>query len=152
MLQRIRRSMKEHPAGWMIGLITLLGFVLRVIHAFWGFPLLLLGDEVAIVDNALDLVERGSYLSYVYNRPDQFEIKCCALIFAIARWIASLCGTTLAQWHYHLMARLYTVCFGTALIPMTGILAGKMVRRDSISPRVTACMASFLMAFCVLFV
>ena len=71
-------SRKKRTAIWILALITLGGLGLRLASCFWGYPMALHPDEFTIVDNAIDMLRRHSWLAFVYNRPDQFEIKCNA--------------------------------------------------------------------------
>ena len=77
-------SREKRTLIWILALITLSGLGLRLASCFWGYPMALHPDEFTIVDNAIDMLRRHSWLAFVYNRPDQFEIKCNAALFAVA--------------------------------------------------------------------
>lgn len=62
----------------MVWVLTL-SFRLRRV----SYPLLLHPDESATVDYAIDMLSRHSWMAASFDRPDHFEIKCDALLFAI---------------------------------------------------------------------
>ena len=63
--------------------LTVTGFLMRLLGCFWGMPLLLHPDEPATVDYAMEMLSRHSWMAQSFDRPDHFEIKCDALLFAI---------------------------------------------------------------------
>ena len=81
----MKSKMKSNKKYWkIIFFIMCIGAILRIGCCFWGHPYYQLHpDEGTIVNNAIDMLSRHSWEAYVYNRPDQFEIKCCSLIFQI---------------------------------------------------------------------
>ena len=115
----------------VIAIITFCGFFLRALSCFWGYPLTLHPDERTIVNNAMDMLGRRSWIAYVYNRPDQFEIKCNAVIFELASRILFKAPAVEAfEYHYaafYVFARAYTTVFGTAMIPLASVIAGRMI-------------------------
>ena len=135
---------------WLLVLITLGGFTLRVASCFWGYPMPLHPDELTIVDNAIDILHRHSWLAYVYNRPDQFEIKCNAALFALAsRILFKVPAYEAFETHYmafYVIARGYTTVFGTAMIPLAAVLAGRMVDEGK-QRHLTEIATAFVFAF-----
>ena len=133
-----------------MALVTLCGLALRAASCFWGYPMALHPDELTIVDNAIDMLRRHSWLAYVYNRPDQFEIKCNAALFAIAsRILFKVPAYEAFETHYmafYVIARGFTTVFGTAMIPLAAMLAGRMVR-DGKQRRLTEIATAFIFAF-----
>ena len=118
-------SRKKRIGIWALAMITLVGMGLRLASCFWGYPMALHPDEFTIVDNAIDMLRRHSWLAFVYNRPDQFEIKCNAALFAVASRILFRAPAYEAfENHYmafYVIARGFTTLFGTAMIPMAAI-------------------------------
>ncbi len=142
-------SRKKRTAIWVLVLITFGGMGLRLASCFWGYPMALHPDEFTIVDNAIDMLRRHSWLAFVYNRPDQFEIKCNAVLFAMASRILFRAPAYEAfETHYmafYVMARGFTTLFGTAMIPLAAVLAGRMARDGS--RRTTQLITAFVFAF-----
>ena len=56
-------SRKKRTAILILALITLGGMVLRLASCFWGYPMALHPDEFTIVDNAIDMLRRHSWLA-----------------------------------------------------------------------------------------
>ena len=139
----------KKTAVWILVLITIGGLVLRLASCFWGYPMTLHPDEFTIVDNAIDMLRRHSWLAFVYNRPDQFEIKCNAALFAIAsRILFGVPAYEAFETHYmafYVIARGFTALFGTAMIPLATVLAGRMVKKES--RRCTQLITAFVFAF-----
>ena len=127
-------SRKKRIGIWALAIITLVGMGLRLASCFWGYPMALHPDEFTIVDNAIDMLRRHSWLAFVYNRPDQFEIKCNAALFAVAsRILFGVPAYEAFENHYmafYVIARGFTALFGTAMIPLATILAGRMVKDE----------------------
>lgn len=98
------------------------GAVLRLASCFWGFPYPLHPDEPTIVNNAIDLISRHSYEVNVFNRPDHFEIKCCAVIFQIVSYMKYHVSADLAFGGraivFYLLARGFTAIWGVLMIPL----------------------------------
>lgn len=119
-----------------LAVLMIFGGVLRVLCCFWGYPHQLHPDENTIVNNAIDMLSRNSWEAYVYNRPDQFEIKCNALIFEVVsrlRWhLPAEEVFAYSQGPFYLLARFYTAMFGIAMIPMTYLLTGKIFRNGKL--------------------
>ena len=120
---------------WMtIAILTVIGAGLRVLCCFWGFPYQLHPDENVIIENAMDMLSRHSWEAYIYNRPDQLEIKGNALLFSLFSWVKYHEPAYVAfEQHdtaFYMLARFFTVVFGTAMIPMTALLAICAVRRS----------------------
>ena len=122
---------KKKTVFWVVALLTFSGMVMRLASCFWGYPLALHPDELTIVDSAIDMIRRHSWLSYAYSHPDQFEIKCDAALFAIAsRILFKIPAPEAFESHYmafYVIARGYTAVFGTAMIPLAAILTGRMI-------------------------
>ncbi|MCI6174762.1 MAG: glycosyltransferase family 39 protein, partial [Clostridiales bacterium] len=137
-------------------LLTAAGYLLRLLCCFWGRPLQLYADEWTIVDNAIDMLSRHSWEARVYNRPDQFEIKCCAVLFTLISHLRyhlpAWQAFTSHQMAFYMIARGYTTLFGTAMIPLTAIFAGRMADIINVNRRATEGTAAALTAFSALFV
>ena len=144
-------SRKKSITFWIVSLLTLAGFLLRAASCFWGYPLSLHPDELTIVDNAVDMLRRHSWLTYVYNRPDQFEIKCNALLFALASRILFHAPAYEAfESHFmafYVIARGYTTLFGTGMIPLAAVLAGRMASEEGLWHRMAEISAAGIFAF-----
>lgn len=140
----------------LLGITVLAGFILRFIYCFRGYPYQLHPDETTIVDNAIDMLRRHSWEAYVYNRPDQFEIKCNAFLFTAASWIKyrmpAYEAFELNKGAFYLLARFYTTIFGTAMIPMMYLLVGRILKADKISVRKVQLLAAALVAFSPVFI
>lgn len=115
---------RRHWLLWAAVIITLTGFILRVICCFWGKPLQLHPDEGATVNYVIDMLERHSWEAHSYDRPDHFEIKCDAILFTIVSWIKYHKPAYEAfeehKMAFYMLGRFFTTLFGTALIPLTG--------------------------------
>ena len=135
---------------WAIVLITLSGMALRLMSCFWGYPMALHPDELTVVDSAIDMLRRHSWLAYVYNRPDQFEIKCDAALFALAsRILFGVPAYEAFETHYmafYVIARGFTALFGTGMIPLAAVLAGRMIQ-DGRQRRVAEIVTAGIFAF-----
>ena len=142
-------SRKKRIGIWFLTMITLGGMGLRLASCFWGYPMALHPDEFTIVDNAIDMLRRHSWLAFVYNRPDQFEIKCNAALFAVAsRILFGAPAYEAFETHYmafYVIARGFTTLFGTAMIPLAAILAGRMVKDENRGA--TRLITAFVFAF-----
>ena len=142
-------SREKRTVIWLLVLITLGGLGLRLASCFWGYPMALHPDEFTIVDNAIDMLRRHSWLAFVYNRPDQFEIKCNAAIFAVAsRILFGVPAYEAFETHYmafYVIARGFTSIFGTAMIPLAALLAGRTVKEEN--RPLTQLITAFLFAF-----
>lgn len=123
--------------------LTIIGGGLRIACCFWGYPYQLHPDEPVIVDNVIDMLSRHSWEAYVYHRPDQFEIKCNAIIFNIASWIFYHVPAYEAyEFHkgkFYLLARLYTSFFGIIMIPLMSVFVGKLLSHDKLSAKSKRC-------------
>ena len=142
-------SREKRTVIWILALITLGGLVFRLASCFWGYPMALHPDEFTIVDNAIDMLRRHSWLAFVYNRPDQFEIKCNAALFAVAsRILFGVPAYEAFETHYmafYVIARGFTSLFGTAMIPLAAFLAGRMAKEEN--RKLTQLITAFLFAF-----
>lgn len=140
----------------LMGLMILAGFILRFIYCFRGYPYQLHPDEPTIVENAINMLSRHSWEAYVYNRPDQFEIKCNAFLFTAASWIRyhmpAYEAFELNKGAFYLVARFYTTMFGTAMIPMMYLVVGKILKTDKISVKKVQLLAAALTAFSPVFI
>lgn len=141
---------------FIISIITIIGAVIRLISCYWGYPLQLHTDEPTIVDSAIDMLRRHSWESFVYNRPDQFEIKCNAILFSIISWIKFYAPAyeTFNDYKmmYYLIGRGFTSIFGIALIPFSAFFVGKIVEGTEINKRFTQYSVAILVAFSSIFV
>lgn len=136
--------------------LSILGGFLRVVSCYWGYPLHLHPDERVIVDNAINMLSRHSWEAFVYNRPDQFEIKCNAILFTMVSWIKYHVPAFIAfkthEIDFYLIARFYTAFFGIALIPLTVILLRKISETMTVNKGITQISGAFLIAFSPIFV
>lgn len=137
--------------------ICLAAFLMRMICCFWGSPLQLHPDEQVPVDYAMELLARHSYEVSTYNRPDHFEIKCDAVIFtaySLLRYHAM--PYRIVNEHrmeFYVLARMYTALFGTALIPLSALFTGFLLKEQKKSLIRSAQLAvSAFVAFSAIFV
>lgn len=111
----------QNKKKWLLA-VLLLGFVCRLFACFWGKPYCLHPDEGCIVNNAIDLIKRHSYEVNYYNRPDHFEIKCCAVLFQVVSYARYHVGAEVAfaehPFVFYLVARMFTAFFGACMIPL----------------------------------
>ena len=150
-------SMSTNSKFWtIIAVITIIGGILRITSCFWGYPLHLHPDEPTIVKNAIDMLARHSWEAYVYNRPDQFEIKCNALLFTVVSWIKYHVPAYIAfkthEISFYLTARIYTSLFGIALIPLAAVVTGKITEYLSVDKKAAQISSALLIAFSSIFV
>lgn len=151
-------NIKNDRRFWVILLLlTISGFILRAICCFWGYPYQLHPDEKFIVESSMEMLSRHSYESYVYYRPDQFEIKCNALIFTVFSWIKYQKPAFEAfiehKSAFYVLARLYTVMFGTAMIPAIAVFTKSLLKRAGWDNRTAApLLAAGMVAFSTIFV
>ncbi len=130
-------------------ILTILGFALRIIACYWGYPYQLHPDEATIVENAIDMISRNSWEANVYNRPDHFEIKCCAVLFQVVSYLKYGVGADVAFTNhtmaFYLIARAYTAFFGTLMIPLVYMMCEKLKKGAGI-------IAAFITTFYPLFI
>lgn len=152
----MKKETKSRRILWILIFVTVLGGILRCIYCFRGYPYQLHPDEHTIVNNAIDMLSRHSWEAYVYNRPDQFEIKCNAFLFHIFSWlhyhVPAYEGFELNGGIFYVIARLYTTLFGTAMIPLMYLTVGKILKKDSISKQNVQLFAAAMIAFSPLFI
>ncbi|WP_139653388.1 ArnT family glycosyltransferase [Raoultibacter phocaeensis] len=103
-----------------LAVIIVLGAIARITMCFIGFPFELHADEMNVVEPAVDMIARDSYLTYVYFHPDHMQIKLCALLFNAYSFIrygvdAATVGVIPA---FYVIARLITALCGIAMIPL----------------------------------
>lgn len=132
-----------------LALFMLVGALLRVLFCFWGYPEHLHPDEPTIVVGATNMLSRHSFEPNVYNRPDHFEIKCCALLFAIySKLRYGLTANTAYLRHamdFYLIARLFTAFWGVMMIPLIYRVAEAIKERSGlIAAGITALLPIFL--------
>ena len=141
---------------FILSIITVIGAIIRIISCYWGYPLQLHPDEPTIVNNVVDMLRRHSWEAFVYNRPDQFEIKCNAILFSIISWIKFHVPAyeTFKDYTmmYYLIARGFTSIFGIALIPLSALVVGKIVEGIEINKRWIQYAVAILIAFSSIFV
>lgn len=106
--------------------ILLLGLLLRVIGADWGFPLLLHPDERIIADVPVDMARRSSLDPSMYARPDHIEIYANAVLYHAASMIKygkPLTDTFEAnKTFYYLLSRILVALLGTACIAVAYLI------------------------------
>ncbi len=114
--------------------LTVAGFLMRLLGCFWGMPLLLHPDEPATVDYAMEMLSRHSWMAQSFDRPDHFEIKCDAILFAVfSRLYYHQPAYVAFETHAHsfyLVARFFSALFGTALIPLTMLFAQELLEKQ----------------------
>lgn len=142
---------------FLIGTITLVALIMRVKCCFWGSPMQLHTDESAIVDWTIEMLERHSWEAHFYDRPDHFEMKCNAVFFSIVSWVKyhkpAYEAFTEHKMTFYILARLYTTMFGTALVPLISVFAGKLVKTmEQKYRRIVQLCAAVLVAFPSIFV
>lgn len=122
-MQKLKMDLKMHRSIVLLCVLFALGAVLRILACFWGYPYQLHPDEGTIVSSAINMISRHSYEAGVYNRPDHFEIKCCAVLFQIVSYIKYHMSADAAfpehTMVFYLIARAYTSFFGVLTIGMT---------------------------------
>ena len=116
--------------------LIVLGGIFRVALCFTAYPYHIHPDEPTIVDSAINMISRHSWEANVYNRPDHFEIKCCAGIFQIFSYLRY--GTSAYEAYsnheivFYLLARGFTVFFGLLMIPLAYILSEKIMKKSGL--------------------
>ncbi len=148
---------KKSLFTWLIICITIVALILRIICCFWGTPLQLHPDEPATVDYAMELLARHSWEVQTYNRPDHFEVKCDAVIFTVYSLIKyHTLPYNVFEDHkmdFYVLARIYTSLFGTAIIPLSAIYVGQLLKGQKKKMIQTAqLVVSFLTGFSSIFV
>lgn len=144
---------------WFLITITtviVIGGLFRILSCYWGYPLPLHVDEPTIVEKTIDMLSRHSWNAYVYNRPDQFEIKCNAFLFTVVSWIKYHVPAYVAfkthEMPFYLTARLYTALLGTALIPLTSMIIGKIAGPMPVQTKIAQISGAFIVAFSTIFI
>lgn len=139
-----------------IVLITVVGFYARLKCCYWGKPFQLHPDEPVVVDSAIDMLERHSWIANSYNRPDQIEIKCDAILFELVSRVLYHKPTyeifQVNQMPFYLIARFLTAIFGTLLIPLSALFVGEIARGQKLKygnliQLFTAILIAFLSVF-----
>ena len=139
-----------------IAIVIVIGGLFRIWSCYWGYPLPLHVDEPTIVEKTIDMLSRHSWKAYVYNRPDQFEIKCNAFLFTVVSWIKYRVPAYVAfkthEMPFYLTARLYTALLGTALIPLTSMIIGKIAGPMPVQTKIAQISGAFIVAFSTIFI
>lgn len=153
MLKRLCENKKYYIA---ILIITMLGGIFRLLCCFWGFPHQLHPDEPTVVNTTIDMLARHSWEAHTYNRPDQLEIKCLGMIYTIFSWLKYHVPACEAIGEhtgaFYVIGRMYTAFLGTLIIPFGAILTGKLLKYDAVKKQYAQIIASWLLAFCPIFV
>jgi len=137
--------------------IMVIGFAMRLYCCFWGYPEQLHVDEPVVVEAAERMLENCTYEVDIYYRPDHFEIKCDAALFALAAKYVyhqpiaeAFAEHTMA---FYLLARLFTTVVGTLLIPLVALLAARIMRdADKIKRDFVAVSSALLTGTSLIFV
>ena len=141
---------------YIIAAVTLIGGIFRILSCFWGYPFHLHVDEPTIVTNAIDMLSRHSWEAVVYNRPDQFEIKCNAFLFTIVSWLKYRVPAYVAfktdEITFYMIARIYTSLFGIALIPLAAVVAGRIADYLLVNKKIVQLSSALLVAFSSIFI
>lgn len=153
----IRKMKTLDKKFWVIiAILTVIGAGLRILCCFWGFPYQLHPDENVIIKNAIDMLSRHSWEAYIYNRPDQLEIKGNAILFSLFSWVKYREPAYVAfEQHdtaFYMLARFFTVVFGTAMIPMTALLVGRIFGEDKIQKKYIQLFAATIITFSSIYV
>ncbi len=152
----MEKKIKSDMYKLLTAVFTAAGFVMRVLCCTWGRPYELHPDEPAVVPYAIDMIKRHSWLVYSYSRPDQLEIKCDALIFQAASYLKYHVSADAAfgdhTFFFYFLARLFTAAAGTALIPLSALLAYRIFRGEEINAKAVAVITAGMTAFSYLFV
>ena len=139
-----------------IAIMIVIGGLFRIMSCYWGYPVPLHVDEPTIVEKTIDMLSRHSWNAYVYNRPDQFEIKCNAFLFTVVSWIKYHVPAYVAfkahEMTFYLTARLYTALLGTALIPLASMLIGKVAGPMPVQTKIAQISGAFIVAFSTIFI
>lgn len=148
-MKKIWTHLRTHHNIVLMCALILLGAVLRILACYWGYPYQLHPDEGHVVNSVIDMIERHSYEAGVYNRPDHFEIKCCAVLFQVVSYIKYHASADVSfsehRMAFYLIGRAYTAFFGVLTIGLTY----KIVKK--IRPQ-AAILAAALVTFFPIFV
>lgn len=116
----------------VIALITLAALFFRIKCCYWGRPLQLHPDEDAVVDWTIEMLSRHSWEAHFYDRPDHFEMKFDAIIFTVVSWLKYHKPAYEAfeehRMAFYMMGRAFTALFGTMLVPLTALYAGRLAK------------------------
>lgn len=145
-------NFKSYYNTVILCILLIIGITIRILSCYIGYPYLELmhPDEHNIIHSAINMISQHSYIAHTYNRPDQFEIKCNAILFQIFSYIKyHMCAHHIIDSEpkatLYLISRLYTVFFGVITI----ILMYKFV--EKIKPQAKI-IAAALTAFFPLFI
>lgn len=131
-----------------LGILMILGFLVRIPLTQWGQPYLLHPDEGCVVNNTIDMIARNSFETYVFDRPDHFEIKLDSIVFNIVSYFKFGCSASEASsvnpFFFYFLARVVTMCFGIGMIPVVYCI-GKRI--SAIAGYTAAVVAAFTPAF-----
>lgn len=123
MIKRIGKKL------WLI-LMVGIGFILRIMACFWGFPYLLHPDEEYIVERTIDMIDRSSWEANVYEWPGHLLIKIDSIIFSFITSYKyhDVPLETFAEHRimYYYAARFVTCLFGTAMIILAYLIADRI--------------------------
>lgn len=148
-MEMIKRK-REREYIW-IGMLLLIGGIIRIICCFWGWPHQYHADEHTIIEGAMDMLSRHSWEAFVYNRPDHFEIKCDAVIFSLVSWVKYKAPAyEMFELHkkvFYFLGRLFTCFWGIALIPLSYAFILKLTENKK-----NAFLAGFFVTFSPIFV
>lgn len=154
---KILNKIKKHKVLTIISVITIIGFILRVLSCYDGYPFPLVTDESVIVDNTIDMLSRRSWEAQSFHRPDQFEIKINAVLFTIVSYIKYGVPAYEAfennKITFYLIARFVTAVFGTACIPLCALYVKKLLNEsETISSKLAIIFSSIMTAFSPIFI
>ena len=79
--RRGRRRPRVHPLV-ILGVILLVGLVVRALGVAWGLPFHLHPDEWVIFEGAVDMAKRNSFEPQLFFRPDHVEMKLSYIAYA----------------------------------------------------------------------
>lgn len=135
-MKKLRPDKRQKIVVLTLIAFMFLGFGIRIVTCYWGYPYHLHPDEPTIVTNAIDMISRHSWEANVYNRPDHFEIKCCAILFQIVSFLKYHVSADVAfaehEMAFYLLARGYTAFFGTLMIPLAYLILEKCKKGSGI--------------------
>lgn len=131
-----------------LGILMLFGFLIRMPLNDWGNPYMLHPDEGCVVNNTMDMISRKSFETYVFDRPDHFEIKLDSVVFNLVSYLKFGCSASEAfsmnAFFFYFLARVVTMCFGIGMIPIVYCIGRRM---GVVTGYVAAAAAAFMPAF-----
>lgn len=107
--------------NWILLIVVLLGFCLRIYGYNWGFPLLLHADEPVITEQAFLLNKNNTFEPTFFGRPNHVSIYIHAFLYRVASPVFFQ-GQSIKDTFeenrpfYYGLSRIFTALIGTASI------------------------------------